>query len=259
MAGLLVVFILASVVLILQVIEEQAVLEKKQTEVEETREELTEAKARYESTKEQLQEALAQLRKAEEVRRTVVEELVQKLAERGINVRISENASVVSIPNELLGFGSGRDEILPRYQETARDIGRVLHEVVSHGDRFRYLDTVFIEGHTDPRPFDGAQCAGKGNWCLSTFRAISLWRFWEDALPSDSQLDELRNPDGKPLFSVSGYADSRPPGSLNVISHQDDLTDEQLAQFRRINIRFTVSRPESEEVETFAEERGESQ
>ena len=35
--------------------------------------------------------------------------------------------------------------------------------------------TIFIEGHTDNRPLQGFM--GKGNWGLSTFRAISLWQF----------------------------------------------------------------------------------
>ena len=90
--------------------------------------------------------------------------------------------------------------------------------------------------HTDNRPINGFM--GKGNWGLSTFRAISLWQFWERVLPADMKLSRLVNADGLPLFSVSGYAETRP-------ALREQLTEVDFRRNRRIDIRFTIRRPDS--------------
>lgn len=219
LSGLLVLFILASVVLILQLME-------KQTEFDE--------------------EVLI-LRQAESVRKTILEEAAEALQERGIKVSVSENHTVLSISNSLLGFETNAYDIQPRYQDTALEIGEVLSEVIQKDDRIQYLDTVFIEGHTDNRPSIGFM--GKGNWGLSSFRAISLWQFWNSALDDGHKLDRLSNKEGLPLFSVSGYAETRP-----VIA--DQKTEEDYRLNRRIDIRFTIRRPSSAEYEEIKKNLG---
>ncbi|MCY1526665.1 type VI secretion system peptidoglycan-associated domain protein [compost metagenome] len=212
MSALLVLFILASVVLILQLMEKS----------------------------EQFDQKVSQLEQAEKVRRTILDEAVEKLQQRGIKVEVSENHTVLRIPNELLGFDTGAFEIQPRYQETALETGPVINDVISRDNRVEYLDTIFIEGHTDNRPFPGFM--GKGNWGLSTFRAISLWQFWSTELPEAERLNRLSNQDGEPLFSVSGYAETRPVSKQQV-------TEEDYRLNRRIDIRFTIRRPQSTEYE----------
>ncbi|MAL95375.1 MAG: chemotaxis protein MotB [Haliea sp.] len=221
MSGLLVIFILASVILILQ-------LMLKQKEFDETR-------VKFE-------DEIEALKRAEEVRRTILEEIVADLRGRGVVVEMNANASVLHISNERLGFDSGSDEIKPQYQDTAYLIGDVLQRRIAMDDRASYLDTVFIEGHTDSRPFNRAPCEAKGNWCLSAFRAISLWLYWEEALPDERKLSGMRNRGGSPLFSVSGYAASRP-----LVEHE--VSEEDLSRNRRIDLRFTIRRPESAELE----------
>ena len=221
MSGLLVIFILASVILILRLMELQAQAQEQVADFE---------------------EEIALLRKAEEVRRNILSEAAEVLRSRGIQVEVSENSTVLRIPNHLLGFDTGADEIGQQYRATAYEIGSVLHQLITKEDRADYLDTVFVEGHTDNRPFTGRLCGTKGNWCLSTFRAISLWQFWESALPADDKLGYLRNGDGNTLFSVSGYAETRP-----VIENQ--VTEEDFSQNRRIDIRFTIRRPTSSDYE----------
>ena len=212
MSALLVIFILASVILILQLMERQQDFDQK----------------------------VSLLEKAEQVRRTILEEAVEELRQRGIKVEVSENHTVLRIPNELLGFDTGAFELQPRYQPTALEIGEVLNRVISREDRVSYLDTIFIEGHTDNRPFPGFM--GKGNWGLSTFRAISLWQFWSTELPEAKRLNRLSNQDGDPLFSVSGYGETRP-----VNEQQNSEEDYRLN--RRIDIRFTIRRPLSADYE----------
>ncbi|HCL52579.1 OmpA family protein [Pseudomonas fulva] len=223
MSALLVIFILASVILILQLMEIQQELKERQV---------------------QFEEEIVELKKAEQVRRTILDEAVEALRRRGIKVEVSENHTVLSIPNDLLGFDSGAYDIHAAYQERALEIGKVIHEVIARDDRIEYLDTIFIEGHTDNRPFPGFM--GKGNWGLSTFRAISLWQFWGAALPGDEQLASLNNKDGKPLFSVSGYGETRP-----VVV--DQRAEEDFKRNRRIDIRFTIRRPDSAQYEQVRE------
>lgn len=219
MSALLVIFILASVVLILQLMEIREQLKEQQ---------------------EQFQQELVELKKAEEVRRTILKEAVETLRARGIPVEVSENQTVLSIPNELLGFDTGAYDIAPAFQARALEIGQVIHEVISREDRVEYLDTVFVEGHTDNRPYKNAQI--KGNWGLSTFRAISLWQYWAASLPGDEQLNRLVNKEQKPLFSVSGYGETRP-----VVF--DQVSEEDFKRNRRIDIRFTIRRPDSAQYE----------
>lgn len=223
MSALLVIFILASVVLILQLMEIQ--------------QELKERQVRFD-------EEVFELKKAEEVRRTILDEAVETLRQRGIQVEVSQNHTVLSIPNDLLGFDTGAYEIHSGYQTQALEIGKVLNEVISRESRVDFLDTIFIEGHTDNRPLQGFM--GKGNWGLSTFRAISLWQFWEENFPEKELLSRLVNKDDAPLFSVSGYAETRPV----VFSQQ---TEEDFKRNRRIDIRFTIRRPDSTQYEQVKE------
>jgi flagellar motor protein MotB len=210
MSALMVIFVLASVVLILQLMERQRAFD----------------------------EQVAALAKAEEVRRTILEEARDELLRRNIQVTISENDTVLTIPNRLLGFDTGRYDLLPVYEDTAREIGEVIHLVTTRDDRPDYLDTIFIEGHTDRRAYNNDSI--KGNWGLSTFRAISLWHFWIENMPAHANLAALTNPEGKPLFSVSGYAETRPV-------RKEQITEDDFQANRRIDIRFTIHRPAQEE------------
>lgn len=224
MSVLLIIFILASVVLIMQLMEIREQLEEQQQE---------------------FTEEIQMLRQAEQVRKTILNEAAEELQRRGIRVSVSENDTVLSIPNDILGFETAEFDLGPQYMETATQIGNVLADVILHDDRVDYLDTVFVEGHTDNRPYQGMM--GKGNWGLSAFRAISLWQHWLDVLPDDRRLNSLMNQDGQPIFSVSGYADTRP-----VTDFQE--SEEDLRANRRIDIRFTIRRPTMEDYRVVQDE-----
>jgi len=212
MAALVVIFILASLILLMQLVE----------------------------MKQDVSEKIKDLEIAEKVRETIVEDIARELEEKSIKVQVAENHSIIRIPNDVLGFRSGEFSIDSQYQDTARTIGEVMARVVTKDNRTDYLDTIFVEGHTDNRPFWGAP--GKGNWGLSTFRAISLWEYWGEAIDKDMALYDLRNHEGQPLFSVSGYADTRP-----VTEVQNEESDYELN--RRIDIRITIRRPDAEDYE----------
>lgn len=220
LSGLLILFVLASVVLMVELMEAKEELENKQ---------------------ESFTEELEMLHKAEGIRKMILHEAAELLRQRGIQVTVSENETVLSIPNDILGFDSAAFNISPRFESTALEIGEVLSQVINQDNREQYLDTIFIEGHTDSKNFNGMM--GKGNWGLSTFRAISLWELWRDSLPKQLQLEGVKNHDGNPLFSVSGYAETRR-------AIETEITEQDFRMNRRIDIRFTIRRPSSTEYES---------
>ena len=231
MSALVIIFILAVVVLMLKLMETEDQLQAKVVELDD--------KVLL------LDQEILLLQQAEYVRKTILEEAAEELKERGITVVVSENDSVLRISNRLLGFDTASYEIQPNYQDTAYQIGEVLHAVLLKEDRTDYLDTIFVEGHTDNRPFNGFM--GKGNWGLSTFRAISLWQYWNAHLPEHERLEQMKNKEGAPFFSVSGYGDTRP-----ITLEQE--SDEELSANRRIDIRFTIRRPQSKDINQLKEQ-----
>lgn len=234
MSALLVIFILAVVILVLQLTEKQRALAAEQETVREQRE-LFAAQ-------------VGTLREAELVRAEMLQEIQENLRAQGIEVIVSENNSVLSIPTALLGFESASYEIEEEFHDVSLAIGTAIADALAKDDRYKHLDTVFVEGHTDNVHFEGLE--GTGNWGLSTFRAISLWRLWGEQLPQDKRLDSFVSTTGDPLFSTSGYAETRP-----ATETQD--TDAERAANRRIDIRFTVIRPSADDLSEIIELSGE--
>ena len=225
MTALLAVFMLAAVALVYSLTQEQDALAEARADAEA-------AQARGD----RFDEMLTGLGEGEQIRVEMVSEIAATLAERGIQVEVDPARSVLRVPVELLGFDSGSSEILPQHEDNALLIGQVIGDELREEDRHELLDTVFVEGHTDDVPMDSLF---GGNWGLSTNRAISLWRLWEDKLPND--LGSLDGHSGDPLFSVSGYAETRP---VNVVQ----ATEADRAGNRRIDIRFTEHKLSQEEI-----------
>jgi flagellar motor protein MotB len=222
MSGLLIIFILAAIALILELTQKNA----------------------------QWDDVIAQVKKAEEERDSLVTELQRELAKEGIQVVINDSTSVITIPERQLKFLSAKYD-LPDDENTFRvvkTIGEVLYRTIGKGDRVSNLDTIFVEGHTDCVPYYNLKI--KHNWGLSTFRAISVWEYWTSA-EGDLQLplNRLTNWRGRPLFSVSGYADTRPLPNTSC----DKTNDAELSKNRRIDLRFTVRRPSLGEYREFEE------
>lgn len=213
MSALLVIFILAAVALIIE-------LTQKTNDVE---------------------AGIEELKQAELARKNIIYDVRDELAKRNVIVEIADNDTVIRIPESTLTFASGKSSI-PRdvtIQQAVEDIGVVLHSAIQKNERFKYLDTVFIEGHTDS---DGIHYRGKGNWGLSTDRAISVWNVWQNELNLEPKLGDLKNAFKAKLFSVSGYAATRRV-NLQESSQQDK------SQNRRIDIRFTVKKPSIADLE----------
>ena len=214
MAGILVIFILAVVFLILQLTERQ----------------------------ERVDRAIAEIQSINQIRETILIEIKEELERRGIRVLISEDKTVLRIPEDLLAFETLEYEIPEDRKATVAEIGEVILSAVTRNERFKHIDTIFVEGHTDSRRA-ARFMSGLGNWGLSTARAISVWKYWSEELPYGAELRALRNRRNEPMFSVSGYGDTR------RIELDDDTADKQRAN-RRIDIRFSMRTPIIEDFES---------
>ena len=212
MAGLLVIFILACVLLIIKL----------------------------STMEERVHDAIREIQKANQIRATMLLEIRDYLADRGIIVEISENYSVLRIPDERLYFDSLCYEIPDDKKALLADIGHALYDAINKNKRHTYIDTIFIEGHTDSRK---AVSLEMGNWGLSSYRAIAVWKFWSENLTIGLSLKKLKNSYGKTMFSVSGYAATRP------LVKNDNTIDKQRKN-RRIDLRFSMKKPIISEYES---------
>jgi flagellar motor protein MotB len=220
MSGLLVIFILAAVALIIELTEQQ----------------------------EKINADISEQKQATKARKAVLYEIRDELLKNHILVEIADNDTVLRIPEKTLSFSSNSDRI-PTDQQTqdaVKFIGIALHNAInkkvdaidSTKMRYEFLDTVFIEGHTDSWPTR----RDKGNWGLSAFRAISLWDYWNENVELNPKFNRMVNANGIKLFSVSGYAASRRTQLV-------EKTAAQRSQNRRIDLRFTIKSPSIAELE----------
>lgn len=245
MSGLLAIFILASIALIIELTQIKNQLNQEITEVE--------------RIKKDWEKEMYMLTAAEKVRSEMLGEISKELNEKGILVHLSTNSTVLRIPEEVIHFKTA-EFTLPDDSEKQRNIALIGDTIYRHlikNDRWRFIDTVFVEGHTDAAVYRNSKI--KGNWGLSTFRAISLWEFWAKNESDASKLQSLRNAENHLMFSVSGYADTRPTACIS-----DDLKEEigscpdatyyqsiekeiAYSKNRRIDIRFTVRKPNTKD------------
>lgn len=214
MASLLVIFILATATLILQLTHLQEELKNKRDEISQD---------------------IIDLTKAESIRQDLLREIEQELIQNNIPVEIADNDTVLRIPEQALAFASSSSEIPVEAEQVVEQIGTVIYQHIQKQQRWQYLDTIFIEGHTDSNPF---RFNPRGNWDLSTSRAVSVWYYWTTKLEMGEQLKQMKNHTGHNLFSVSGYADTR-------LARMDCAIDDEEChkKNRRIDIRITVKKP----------------
>ncbi len=204
MAGLLVIFILATLQLIIELSEQQ----------------------------DKVETAINEVKRANQVKSEILHEVKLALDKAGITVEISDNTAIIHIPRNTLTFPNNSARIPTEQKNDIKIIGEILYTSIVQNNRDQYIDTIFIEGHTDSRR---SHYKGTGNWGLSADRAISIWRFWESEQSTQS-LWMLNNFRGEKMFSVSGYAATR------LLSHHNE-TEEQHEKNRRIDIRFTMKQP----------------
>ena len=244
MVGILAIYIL---VLIVTLVE----LEQRKDELRISKKELIESLEGIQRIQNGIVTALDGVVRKEQALAMILKQIQSDLKEKGIEVIIAENSTVLRIPEQQLQFALGKYDIPAECRHAANTIGEALRNALNQDNERSLLDTVFIEGHTDSVP----NSREMGNWGLSTYRAISLWRFWTVSPGNLTELkglhtipsDPSRPP--KPLISVSGYSDTRSTHEfLNNHNSQKDRPED-----RRIDIRFTLISSEKRNLEDLHE------
>ena len=196
-----------------------------------------------EQVKDNIQQLVDDLR----LRDAMLEEVRLELARLELYVDVEDDSIIV--PEQTLDFDSGSFAIRGKNIYAATALGKALRDTLMQGDRWKRLETIFVEGHTDSVPATNRY--RMGNWELSTLRAISLWKFWTEECAEEfgNDLKEMTNNitiGGRTrqlaLFSVSGYADTRR-------REMNDYTEEERRKNRRINIRFVTKQIKPEQLE----------
>jgi flagellar motor protein MotB len=248
MASLLAIFILSLIVFMIQLSRKQEELEKERDKIQVSLAELVGGLEDLQQSQDAIASALSGVSQRESNLTAMLEGIQKDLQERGIEVLVAENGSVLRIPEQQLSFGLGKWELPPLSVPTAQAIGVALLQALGSKENRALLDTVFIEGHTDSVP----NSREMGNWGLSTYRAIALWNFWTAPASPCAKLASLRNQPSrdselsKPLISVSGYADIRP---TQPVADNSSLALQDRPKDRRIDIRFTLVASERKSLE----------
>lgn len=168
-----------------------------------------------------------------EKRTQLLEDMQQDMANRGVKVTIDKKQGVLRIPESVL-FPQGEAVVKPEGQYAIQTLSQVLYETLTKDAYKESVETIFIEGHTDDVPIQTAEF--HSNWELSTQRAINTWNFMRS---SQQSLDSLKNTNGQPLFSCSGYAETRP---ITDDAYEEN-SDEGRQANRRIDVRVTMMPP----------------
>lgn len=149
-----------------------------------------------------------------------------------LEVTVDDDVLVIHISADTLGFKSGSHELNTEQRQMIKKvIAESFYDVFNNEEYKKMIDdsvdTIFIEGHTDSDRYSGL----RGNWGLSTFRAIE---FWENFKPENASFFEnytnSKKEKQQKMFSVSGYGETRA-----VAPNSDEINK---SKNRRIDIKF---------------------
>ena len=169
-----------------------------------------------------------------ELRNQLLKDVGKDLQAQGLQVRIDTKQGVLRIPESVL-FESGEANIKEQGQAAVSKLSQSLLKTMTRPEYREALETVFIEGHTDNVPIHNEFF--QSNWELSTQRAINTWNLMRNDVP---EFNWLVNPRGEPIFSCSGYAETRPVRENGL----DPNSEAGRGANRRIDIRFVMMPPQ---------------
>lgn len=169
-----------------------------------------------------------------ELRNQLLKDVGKDLQAQGLQVRIDTKQGVLRIPESVL-FESGEASIKEQGQAAVSKLSQSLLKTMTRPEYREALETVFIEGHTDNVPIHNEFF--QSNRELSTQRAINTWNLMRNDVP---EFNWLVNPRGEPIFSCSGYAETRPVRENGL----DPNSEAGRAANRRIDIRFVMMPPQ---------------
>ncbi|WP_456490028.1 OmpA/MotB family protein [Marinobacter nauticus] len=197
----------------------------------------------------ELEDTLGRYTGLEDLRERMLKEIERELEARNIEVAVDYKQGVLRLDERAIRFESSKSELQGPAAENARLIAAVLNSVLPcytalskakasalncRSETLNTLESVFVEGHTDNVPM--LRNGEDHNWDLSAQRAIRTYR---EFLVAESGLASLFNTRNQPVFSVTGYGDSRPvPGH----EYEKPTSD---PRNRRIDLRFIMETPDS--------------
>lgn len=164
-----------------------------------------------------------------EMRDDMLEEIKAELDQKGTTVIIDKKQGALRIEGDFL-FNTGEAHVKESGRQDILNLADVLYQVLEKEHYKNAIETIFIEGHTDNVDIETPEFPS--NWELSTQRAINTWKLMYQEGPA---LDTEKNSNGEPIFSCSGYADTRPIA--------DNDTEDGRQSNRRIALRFTMMPP----------------
>lgn len=179
-------------------------------------------------------QATAQLTQNDVTRAELLRFMQKELEREGIKVVVDEQHDILRISEGVL-FDVGAADVKPQGQIVIRKLSSVLGTALESEQFKGRVETIFIEGHTDNVPI--ITDIFPSNWELSTKRAINTWLTMSNANP---KLTTILNDKSEIIFSVSGYADTRPIA--------ENSTEEGRRDNRRIDIRFSMTPPTEEDM-----------
>jgi len=179
-------------------------------------------------------QATAQLTQTDTKRAELLDSIHDKLEKEGIKVSVDAQHGILRISEGVL-FDVGLADVKPQGRVVVQKLGAVIDNTLNTEEFQGSVETIFIEGHTDNIPINNG--IFPSNWELSTKRAINTWLTMSNANPKLASLQNNRN---QTIFSVSGYAGTRPIA--------DNSTNAGRRENRRIDIRFAMAYPKDEEM-----------
>jgi chemotaxis protein MotB len=208
----------------------------------------------YQQKQQHTEDVTKVLTKINEARNQILVEMQKSLKNDGVQVSIDLENGVLRLPESLL-FESGKWEPNQRGNEALNKLADVLMTYLpclARADQSLkstcqkmnlinepMLETVLIEGHTDNKPF-GTEKGFDSNWGLSAKRSITIFNRLTSFRP---ELDKnILNANNFPILGVSAYAARRPVSQSN------------LEQNRRIDLRFIMRSPTPEDIERIKKE-----
>ena len=202
-----------------------------------------------------------------ETRGRILEDIAVRLGEAGIRVEVLADQGVLRLSDNAINFPSGDEIPVAEHHANVGFLARAIAEVApcyarsedaalaspispdptgpdarahcqDRADGSSYpcpdlpdrLDTLLIEGHTDDVPVAGGN-RFRDNLELSSMRAASVHRMIAACEP---RIEGLRNSQGYPILSTSGYGQTR-PATRDPVRADDN---------RRIDLRFLLEPPE---------------
>jgi chemotaxis protein MotB len=180
---------------------------------------------------------------AADQRQRLLSDLTDNLKAEGITqIEIDGKNNVLRLSENSIRFDPDKFDLDAAARENVDKIARALSPLIERyaactvaapdqcaAHKGATLETVFIEGHTDPTGVADRAERDRKNWQLSTNRATATYR----ALVADApELTTFRNRLGEQLLSVSGYSSTRP------IAAGDDR--DAWKRNRRIDLRFAM-------------------